>query len=501
MKGLMILGTASNVGKSLITTAICRLFSNEGVKVAPFKSQNMSNNSYVTLDGNEIGRAQGIQAEAAKTEASVYMNPILLKPKSELQSEVVLLGKVLNTISGKSYRDTFYEKGLAVIKDSLSILSESYDVIVMEGAGSPVEINLKEKELVNMKVAEIAEVPAILVADIDRGGVFASIVGTLELLSPYERKRIKGIIINKFRGDQTLFDDGVSWIEERTGIPVLGVIPHMEHMIEGEDSLSIAERFSAKGKGNIDIAVVKIPYISNYSDIEPFLYEEDVSIRWIERIEDFGNPDALIIPGTKSTISDLQFLMDKGLMEAIRSYVHEGGMIVGICGGYQMMCEELVDPVGVDTGKANWAVQGLGIIPARTIFQQEKTTVRVEGKLNPQISSEKIYLEGYEIHLGVTEFLSSEDIPPFFILKDGNTDGYYQNDGQIIGTYLHHLFHNDGFRNLWLDKIRKRKGLPSRESISLHSLKDKRYDILAEMVKENLDWDQLKRVMTQWQES
>ncbi|HJV30926.1 MAG TPA: cobyric acid synthase [Bacillales bacterium] len=501
MKGLMILGTASDVGKSLITTAICRMFANEGVKVAPFKSQNMSNNSYVTLDGNEIGRAQGIQAEAAKTEASVYMNPILLKPKSELQSEVVLLGKVLNTISGKSYRDTFYEKGLAVIKDSLTMLSESYDVIVMEGAGSPVEINLKEKELVNMKVAEIAEVPAILVADIDRGGVFASIVGTLELLTPKERRRVKGIIINKFRGDQTLFDDGVSWIEERTGIPVLGVIPYMDHMIEGEDSLSIAERFSAKGKGSIDVAVVKIPYISNYSDIEPFLHEVDISIRWIERIEDFGNPDALIIPGTKSTISDLQFLMDKGLVEVIRSYVNGGGMIVGICGGYQMMCKELVDPVGVDTGEANWAVQGLGIIPARTIFQEEKTTVRVEGKLNSQINGKKIHLEGYEIHLGETEFHPNEDITPFLIKKDGEMDGYYKNDGQIIGTYLHHLFHNDGFRNHWLDKIRKSKGLPSRESISLHSLKDKRYDDLAELVKENLDWDQIKRVVAQWQES
>jgi adenosylcobyric acid synthase len=500
MKGLMILGTASDVGKSLITTAICRLFANEGVKVAPFKSQNMSNNSYVTLDGNEIGRAQGIQAEAAKTEASVYMNPILLKPKSELRSEVVLLGKVLNTISGKGYRDTFYEKGLAVIKESLTMLSESYDVIVMEGAGSPVEINLKEKELVNMKVAEIAEVPAILVADIDRGGVFASIVGTLELLTPKERRRVKGIIINKFRGDQTLFDDGISWIEERTGIPVLGVIPYMDHMIEGEDSLSIAERFLANGKGSIDIAVVKVPFVSNYSDLEPFLYEEDVSIRWIERPEDFGNPDALIIPGTKSTISDLQFLMEKGLVEAIRSYVHEGRMIVGICGGYQMMCKELVDPVGVDTGEANWAVQGLGIIPARTIFQEEKTTVRVEGKLNPQISGEKIYLEGYEIHLGETEFYPKEDITPFLVKKKGEMDGYYKNDGQIIGTYLHHLFHNDGFRNHWLDKIRKRKGLPSRESISLHSLKDKRYDDLAELVKENLDWDQLKRVMAQWQE-
>jgi adenosylcobyric acid synthase len=498
MIGIMILGTASDVGKSIITTAICRLFANEGVKVAPFKSQNMSNNSYVTMDGKEIGRAQGIQAEAAKTEATVFMNPILLKPRSDLQSEVVLLGKVLSTLSGRSYRDTFYEQGLVAIQDSLTTLSENYDVIVMEGAGSPVEINLKEKELVNMKVAELAGVPAILVADIDRGGVFASIVGTLELLSPKERKRIKGIIINKFRGDQTLFEDGVRWIEEKTGIPVLGVIPYMDHMIEGEDSLSITERFSAKGKGSIDIAVVKVPFVSNYSDIEPFLHEADVSIRWIEKIEDFGCPDALIIPGTKSTISDLQFLIDKGFVEAIRSYVNEGGIIVGICGGYQMLCEELVDPVGTDTGKVNTTVQGLGFIPAKTIFKQEKTTIRVEGKLNPQISSEEICLEGYEIHLGETEFHPEEDVTPFLIKNNGEVDGYYKNDGQIIGTYLHHLFHNDDWRTHLLDQIRKKKGLMMKESISIQA---NRYDDLAAVVKENLDWDQLKRVIAQWQES
>jgi adenosylcobyric acid synthase len=501
VKGIMIQGTASDVGKSLITTAICRLLANEGVKVTPFKSQNMSNNSYVTMDGKEIGRAQGIQAEAAKTDASIWMNPILLKPRSDLQSEVVLLGKAICTLSGKSYRDTYYEKGLATIMNSLSRLSESYEVIVMEGAGSPVEINLKDKELVNMKIAELAGVPVVLVADIDRGGVFASIVGTLELLTPPERNRVKGIIINKFRGDQSLFEEGVRWIEEKTGVPVLGVIPYMDHMIEGEDSLSIAERFSSKPKRSIEIGVVKVPFISNYSDIEPFLYEEDVSIKWIEKAEDFGHPDALIIPGTKSTITDLQFLKDRGLVKAIRSYVVEGGMIVGICGGYQMMCKELVDLAGTDTGTANMVVQGLGLIPAKTIFHQEKITTRVSGNLHPLTRIEGISLEGYEIHLGKTEYDAFATVSPFILCEDGETDGYYAFDGQIIGTYLHHLFHNDEWRSHWLNKIRAMKELQMREIVSLQSLKDRRFDDLADMVKEHLDWNQVKRIISQWEKS
>lgn len=250
MKGIMIQGTASDVGKSLIVTALCRMFANDGVKVVPFKSQNMSNNSYVTKDGKEIGRAQGIQAEAAKIEATVWMNPILLKPRSNQDSEIVYLGKALKTLSGRGYRETFYEKGLEVIQKSLNQLSSEYELVVIEGAGSPVEINLKDRELVNMKVAELADVPVILVADIDRGGVFASIVGTIELFEPEERQRVAGIIINKFRGDISLFEDGIQWLEKKTGIPVLGVLPYVEkHMIDGEDSLSLSNQFSNRKKG------------------------------------------------------------------------------------------------------------------------------------------------------------------------------------------------------------------------------------------------------------
>jgi adenosylcobyric acid synthase len=300
----MIPGTSSDVGKSLIVTALCRMFANEGTKAVPFKSQNMSNNSYVTVDGKEIGRAQGIQAESAKTEATVWMNPILLKPRSDSQAEVVFLGKASESLSGREYRERFYEKGIEVIKQSLSILEKEYNLIIVEGAGSPAEINLKDREIVNMKVAEIADVPVVLVSDIDRGGVFASIVGTLELLEPEERKRVAGLIINKFRGDLSLFEEGVRWLEEKTGIPVLGVLPYLEnHMIDGEDSLSIGQQFRGKKTAPLDIAIIHLPYISNYSDLEPFLYEEDVSLRWVKDSSEFGHPDAVIIPGTKSTCS------------------------------------------------------------------------------------------------------------------------------------------------------------------------------------------------------
>ena len=316
MKGVMIQGTASDVGKSLIVTALCRLFANEGIKVAPFKSQNMSNNSYVTNDGLEIGRAQGIQAEAAKIEATVWMNPILLKPRSDQESEIVLLGASVETLSGKGYRESFYDRGLDVIHHALDQLSKNYELLILEGAGSPVEMNLKDRELVNMKIAELADVPVFLVADIDRGGIFASIVGTLELLTDEERKRVKGILINKFRGDINLFTDGVKWLEEKTGIPVLGVLPYVNnHMIDREDSLSINEFRRMKKRGDLDIVFIQLPYSSNISDIEPFLYEEDVCLRFVQNVAEFGKPDAVIIPGTKSTIRDLQYMKEVGLFE------------------------------------------------------------------------------------------------------------------------------------------------------------------------------------------
>jgi adenosylcobyric acid synthase len=498
MKGVMIQGTASDVGKSLIVTALCRILANEGVKVTPFKSQNMSNNSYVTVDGKEIGRAQGIQAEAAKIEASVWMNPILLKPRSDQHAEVVYLGKAIETLSGRGYREQFYEKGLEVIKKSLDQLKQQFDVVVIEGAGSPVEINLKDRELVNMKVAAIAEVPVVLVADIDRGGVFASIVGTLELLEPDERKRVVGVIINKFRGDPTLFEDGIQWLEEKTGIPVLGVLPFIEnHMIDGEDSLSIHSQFYNRKKGTLDIAVIHLPFISNYSDLEPFLNEEDVSIRWVMQASEFGHPDAIIIPGTKSTISALNHLKKKELDILIQKHVENGGFVVGICGGYQMLGEEMIDETGSDTGIPNKMVKGLGCIPAITTFYDEKETNRVVGWFHEDTGfPTNKQLNGYEIHLGRT--IISKKGCTFLRLDNGDEEGYFAKDGQIIGTYLHHLFHNEEWRNQWLNMIRQGKGLPVKDAINSRDYKDKKFDVIASQMKSRLKWDLLKDIINQW---
>ncbi|MGJ9457781.1 cobyric acid synthase [Oceanobacillus sp. CF4.6] len=498
MKGLMIQGTASDVGKSLITTAICRLLANEGVKVTPFKSQNMSNNSYVTIDGEEIGRAQGIQAEAAKTEATVWMNPILLKPRSDFQSEIVLLGTATETLSGKGYREKFYKKGLEVISTSLHHLEKEFDVVVIEGAGSPAEVNLRDRELVNMKVAELADVPVILVADIDRGGVFANIVGTLELLLPDERKRVQGLIINKFRGDIELFRDGVRWLEDKTGIPVLGVLPFMvDHRIDGEDSLSMEKQIYQRGKREIDIAVIHLPYISNYSDIESFLYEEDISVRFVKDASEFGQPDAVIIPGTKSTINDLNVIIELKLDEKLIDFVREGGYMIGICGGFQMMGTEIIDQIGSDTGVPGIRVKGLHIIPAQTVFYEEKETVRVKGHYHHNTSlNGNRPIEGYEIHLGKTEIFEKDTF--FLELENGKEEGYYSPNGKIIGTNIHHLFHNDEWRNEWLNKIRKSKQKPIKEIVYTQDLKEERYDKLAFNMKSHLNWKRIKDIMYEW---
>ncbi len=457
----------------------------------------MSNNSYVTIDGKEIGRAQGIQAEAAKIKATVWMNPILLKPRSDQQSEVVLFGKAAETFSGRGYRDLFYEKGLKAIQTAIHHLSQQFDVVVMEGAGSPVEINLKEKELVNMKVAQMADIPVILVADIDRGGVFASIVGTLALLTEEERTRVKGIVINKFRGDLSLFKDGVQWLEEKTGIPVLGVVPHIDnHMIDGEDSLSMPASSGKMERGLLDIVILKPPYISNYSDIEPFYCEDDVSIRWVSRLDEIGHPDAVILPGTKSTIRDLQFFKNAGFNDWLNTFGSRGGHIVGICGGYQMLGKLLIDDKGSDTGVAGLKEIGLGLIPATTTFLKEKVTVRAEGTLHPRTGIQQ-QISGYEIHLGKTK-LDEEEENRFLLLNNGTEEGYYGKDGKIIGTYLHHLFHNDEWRNKWLNGLRQAKGLPLKGTVHISELKDQKYDELAAHLVEHLNWEKLKEIIFSW---
>jgi adenosylcobyric acid synthase len=493
VKGIMIQGTASNVGKSFITTGFCRIFSDLGYKTAPFKSQNMSNNSYVTFDGKEIGRAQGIQAEAARTEATVYMNPILLKPRNETHSEVVLFGKSYDTFSGQDYRNDFYEKGLSVIQTALNELSNEYDLLVVEGAGSPVEVNLKDRDLVNMKVAELADVPVILVTDIERGGVFASIVGTLALLEPHERKRVKGVIINKFRGDISLFQSGVEWIEKQTGIKVLGVLPYLDdHQIDGEDSLSI--RTKVLNNHFLDISVIRHPYISNFTDVEPFLFEEDVAIRWVDRSEQLGHPDAVIIPGTRSTIHDLQTLKKRGLDQALVQYVENGGTVVGICGGYQMLSEKLLDPYGADSGVHGLETEGIGLLPVQTIFFKEKKTKRIKGMTHPTVT-----IDGYEIHTGITQKVRDDERFSPFLFDDENgqlTDGWIREDGAVIGTYVHHLFHNDEWRTFWLNQLRRKKGLPEQKTLLITAKKDKQYDCLADHIRTYVNIDEIVKLAT-----
>ncbi|AZB42679.1 cobyric acid synthase [Bacillus sp. FJAT-42376] len=488
MKGLMLQGTSSDVGKSLLVTALCRIFADKGLNAAPFKSQNMSNNSYVTLDGLEIGRAQGIQAEAAGQEANVYMNPILLKPSSDMASEVVLFGKRDQVLSGMDYRSSYYERGLQAIEQSIYELGKRYSYIIAEGAGSPAEVNLNDRELVNMKVAELADLPVILVADIERGGVFASIFGTLALLSPKDRKRVKGLIINKFRGDIELFREGREWLEAETGVPVLGIVPFLHgHMIEGEDSLSITSLFPVKRKFAIDLAVIKLPYLSNYTDFEPFLFEEDVRIRFIDRPEDLGEPDAIILPGTKSTISDLETINKSGLAQAILEHARAGKEVLGICGGYQMLGERLIDRFGMDTGVEGYETAGLGLLPVYTEFLKEKETIRRSGRTAKTCPLGQWTVKGYEIHMGKTYGSGFE---PFLEFPGGSGDEG-ATAGFVTGTYMHHLFYNDGFRTAWLNHLREKKGAGALRSINLEALKDERYSLLAEQIEPHLDMERI----------
>ncbi|QAS52303.1 cobyric acid synthase [Halobacillus litoralis] len=476
MKGIMVQGTASNVGKSLVVTAICRWLTNQGYRVAPFKSQNMSNNSYVTEAGTEIGRAQGVQAEACKTIALPEMNPILLKPKNDQTSEVICLGKSVESCSGKEYRTYFYEAGKKVIEESLAQLEKHFDFIVIEGAGSPVEVNLNDRELVNMAVADIADMPVILVADIDRGGVFASIVGTLQLLPEADRRRVKGIIINKFRGDPELFNDGVDWLERYTGIPVLGVLPYTDHEIEAEDSLSIRENKVSSAANPLDIAVVVFPYLSNFTDVDPFYQEEDVSIRYVSRKEELGRPDAVILPGTRSTVDDLEEIRNRGIEEKLLAYIREGGTVAGICGGYQVLTEQFIE--------GDKVMSGMGIFPITTIFQEAKKTRRIKGTVHSRSGFPSSKVEGYEIHHGDMKSEKGDLIPLFYL--ENEEEGAVLDGGRIIGTHLHHVFHNEQFRKEWLNRIRIKKDLP----IPAAALPKKDpYDQLAEMFESEVDTD------------
>ncbi|MDO4542704.1 MAG: cobyric acid synthase [Bacillota bacterium] len=489
MKGIMIQGCTSDAGKSYVATALCRIFADMGYKTCPYKSQNMSNNSYVTWDGCEIGRAQGVQAEAAGIRPETYMNPILLKPQKDSGSEIVLFGKVHKTLSGKEYHDDFtMNQGLEAARQGLKIIEENYDIVVIEGAGSPAEVNLNDREIVNMRIAKEADVPVLLVVDINRGGSFASVVGTLELVGE-DRKRIKGIIFNQFRGDIALFEDGVRWIEEYTGVKVVGVLPYFKDIhIEGEDSLSIKFQHTSGAKNAVSLGIVKLPYISNHTDMEIFQYEDDINISFIDEFSSLDKYDAIIIPGTKSTIGDLEYLEERGIAKKLQDY---NGTIFGICGGYQIMGETLIDEEGVDF-KPGYKKSALGLLPLTTYFQRQKEVGQVKAMgLHPAVKG--IEVNGYEIHLGRTDKLNDSITPLWDI--NGRWDGVATKDLKRGGSYLHNIFHNDNFRNIWLNAIRRRKGLPEREMVDTIAYKESQYKKLAEAAKEHLDMDYIMKLV------
>ncbi|HBF38005.1 MAG TPA: cobyric acid synthase [Firmicutes bacterium] len=496
MKGIMIQGTSSDAGKSFLATAFCRALANQKYKVCPFKSQNMSNNSYVTPDGLEMGRAQAVQAEAARLQPDVYMNPILLKPRKDTLSEIILLGKVYSTPdNGSNYFKNFtMGPGIATVRNSLAYIQNHYDLIVIEGAGSPAEINLNATEIVNMRIAREADVPVILVTDVDRGGSLASIVGTLTLLGE-DRKRVKGIIFNKFRGDITLFEDAVRWIEDYTKIKVIGVMPYLKDvLIESEDSLSIDSGFRNSNANKVSIGIVKIPYVSNNTDIEPLRFENDIEIVFADKFTDFKKLDAVIIPGTKSTIQDMKYLHDSGIAKALKTFYENGGFIFGICGGYQMLGETIRDEMGIDNPSLK-SIEGLGLLPVQTSFETAKTVNQVSGTLVFP-GSESFHVSGYEIHFGKTEPVRLDCGHPLFMLN-GHPDGFAVDSLRCSGTYLHNVFHNDGFRNLWLNLIRNQKQYPTQPEVNTEKIKELSYESLAKAAFDFLDMDYVLKLLKQ----
>ena len=512
-KTIMVQGTGSHVGKSVITTALCRLLKQDGLRVAPFKAQNMSNNSYVTAGGGEIGRAQAVQAEAGGIEPTIYMNPILLKPSSDLGAQVVVWGKPFKTMQAGEYQ--FHtSQFLGQVQRSLEYLMDEYDVVVIEGAGSPAEINLQEHDIVNMRTAEMADAPVILVGDIDRGGVFASFIGTLELIQPHYRDRVKAFLINKFRGDQSLLKGGLDFLIQRTGVPNLGVIPYeMELGLLEEDGLSderirqnnLSLSFPHALSGNLDpelkhsgmtskilIDVIWLPRISNFTDFSPFDREPDVTLTYLRQIP--GRfPDVLILPGTKSTISDLQYLRTTKFDQWIDSCIEHGVKVIGICGGYQMMGSQILDPLMVESNQTE--ILGLEIFNAITTFEAEKTTHQISA-----IHLETgIEIKGYEIHMGQTKFLGKAE-PVFKLTKRGNNpvfldEGGSIRDGQIWGTYLHGIFNFDGLRHNLLNQIRQKKNIPLKTHPNAGGNETHIYDRLADLVRSNIDMDLFYRIL------
>lgn len=542
MSSVMFQGTASNVGKSIIVAGICRVMTQDGYNVVPFKAQNMSLNSFIDENGLEMGRAQVFQAEACEKKPRAYMNPVLLKPCGNHISQVIVNGKSVGNMSSREYQ--IYKKKLIPILGSIfNRLSQKYDAVIMEGAGSPAEININSLDISNMKMAEIADSPVILVADIDKGGVFASVVGTLQLLKESERKRVKAVIINKFRGKKEYFQDGIQMLEEIIKIPVLGLIPYFNLKIDEEDGVS--KKFNKKldyyDYDFVNIEIVKLPHMSNYTDFEVFEHIEKVNVRYIdigERIGSFDKngrrsiPDMLIIPGSKSTVEDIKYLRDSGLYQEIKKYALEKRLLIGICGGYQILGEKIYDKSGYDGNKG--IEEGFGFIKMNTVFSSVKKTVQVEGEFGKEEgyfeNLQGNIIEGYELHLGQS-IEKGEKINDN--LDDKKEILFYQNktkernrqleaidikrnkeniaisnkeklqykivDGHILGTYCHGFFDNIKFTSGIINNIRKMKNISKIEveDKSLEELKIEEYDKLANIIRENIDIKSLYKIIFQ----
>ncbi|QZZ23287.1 cobyric acid synthase CobQ [Leptothermofonsia sichuanensis E412] len=456
MKAIMVVGTTSHAGKSLLTTAICRILNRRGWRVAPFKGQNMALNAYVTPSGGEIGHAQAVQAWAAGIMPSVEMNPILLKPQGDMTSQVILKGRVAGKVGAADYYAQFFEAGWQAIEESLRRLGEEFDLIICEGAGSPAEINIKHRDLTNMRVAKYLNAPTLLVVDIDRGGAFAHVIGTLELLEPEERALIKGVVINKFRGQRSLLQSGIDWLQERTGIPVIGVIPWLDQVFPAEDSLSLLDRSSASSTGEINISVVRLPRISNFTDFDPLEAEPTVSVKYLSPKQSLGHPDALIIPGSKTTIADLIVLHKTGMAEEIQNYVAAGGTVLGICGGFQMLGKILADPEGIEGQEGRY--KGLGLLPLKTVIAGQK--IARQRLVTSNFPQEGLPVAGYEIHQGRTRPMEpeAEETKPLF---DDPNLGVVDASQAVWGTYLHGIFDNGPWRRAWLNRLRQQRGLKS----------------------------------------
>lgn len=492
-KAIMVQGTMSNSGKSFLTAGLCRVFMQDGYKVAPFKSQNMALNSYITKDGLEIGRAQAMQAEACGIAPTVDMNPILLKPTSHVGSQVIVNGEVRGNVKAMDYyRDKTKLK--ADVMKAYRRLDAEYDIIVIEGAGSPAEINLRENDIVNMGMARMAKAPVLLVGDIDRGGVFAALYGTVKLLEEEEQRMIRGLLINKFRGDVEILKPGLRMIEEKLSIPVLGVVPMEQLDLDDEDSLSDRLTQTERGAG-IDVAVIHLPHISNFTDFAAFERMEGVSLRYVQKPGMLGNPDLILLPGTKNTMDDLQWMRESGMEALILRQSEKKTPVIGICGGFQMLGKVMEDPCGVEHGGT---MRGMGLLDTRTVFSEAKTRTQICGMMEQGAGLWSDWkgreVTGYEIHMGISENLGG--CRELIRLKDGRLDGLSNEDGSVMGSYLHGIFDTAGFAEAMMKKLMSEKGLDYENlEFDLEAYKEQEYDKLADLVRRSLDMKKIYEIL------